>query len=57
MLAGDRRRAQLDGGSSLQVVLDLLRVLAVESLQLLVELHVPLVDVVWKKIKKIKFLR
>jgi hypothetical protein len=36
----------LDGGASLQVVLDLLGVLAVEALQLLVELHVPLVDVI-----------
>jgi len=44
-----RRRSKLNGSSSLQVVLDLLGVLAVESLQFLVELHVPLVDVIWKE--------
>ena len=38
--------ASLDSGAPLQVVLDVLRVGAVEPLALLVELHVPLVDVV-----------
>ena len=37
---------RLDGGSSLQVLLDLGGVFAVEALRLLVELGVPLVDVV-----------
>ena len=38
--------ALLDGGAALQVILDVLRVGAVEPLALLVELHVPFVDVV-----------
>lgn len=45
-------RARLDSGASLQVVLDFLRVLSVESFQLLVELHVSLVDVICNKSEK-----
>ena len=45
-------RARLDSGASLQVFLDFLRVLSVESFQLLVELHVSLVDVICNKSEK-----